>query len=247
MSFESSCDKFFVNSLGPTASMSSTCTPVQMSSPVFANRHGSRYLEQSHVVFTCQAKVLASVSEIHTPNHTSAIRQNLRVPAFGVLCVQPFAFTEKSLCVVCHKGFVAPITFVQTPCQEHTYALYCCCSCKATFIAVRFFLTSRSVLGSPHCRSFHRVYPAAGHDVCSSRQLVLVHFFEDFHALQESELFLTSLLLGRHCHDLMSLEETFRRRLRAVTHFVSLLKSLDCERLNCFTGFCQYSFSFDHQ
>ena len=67
--------------------------------------------------------------------------------------------------------------------------------------------------------------PAAGHDVCSSRQLVLVHLFEDFHAFQEIDLFLTSLLLGRHCHVLVSLEETFCRRLKAVTHFVSLLKS----------------------
>ena len=33
------------------------------------------------------------------------------------------------------------------------------------------------------------------------------------------------LALGRHCHVLVILEETFRRRLRAVTHFMSLLKS----------------------
>ena len=51
---------------------------------------------------------------------------------------------------------------------------------KATFIAVRLFESSRSVLRSPHCWSFHRVHPAARHDVCSSRQLVLAHFFEDF-------------------------------------------------------------------
>ena len=67
----------------------------------------------------------------------------------------------------------------------------------------RFFITSRSVLGSPHSRSFHRVYPAAGHDVCPSRQLVLVHLFENFHALQKIEMFLTSLLLRRHCHVLV--------------------------------------------
>ena len=42
MSFESSCNIFFVNSLGPTASMSFTCTPMQMSSSVCTNRHGSR-------------------------------------------------------------------------------------------------------------------------------------------------------------------------------------------------------------
>ena len=30
---------------------------------------------------------------------------------------------------------------------------------------MRFFVTSRSVLGSPHCWSFHRVYLAARHDV----------------------------------------------------------------------------------
>ena len=46
-----------------------------------------------------------------------------------------------------------------------------------------------------------------------------------FHALQEIELFLTSLLFVRHSHVLVSLEETFRRRLRAVTHFMSLLES----------------------
>ena len=51
---------------------------------------------------------------------------------------------------------------VKTPCQEHTDALYCCCSCKATATAVRFFITSRCVLGSPHGRSFHRVHPAWG-------------------------------------------------------------------------------------
>ena len=56
-------------------------------------------------------------------------------------------------------------------------------------------------------------------------KLVLVHLCEDFHAFQENELFLTSLLLGRHCHVRVSLEETFRCRLRAVTHFMSLLKS----------------------
>ena len=65
----------------------------------------------------------------------------------------------------------------------------------------------------------------AKHDVCSSRQLVLVHLFEDFHAILEIELFLTSLLLGRPCHVLVSLEETFRRGLRAVTQFMSLLES----------------------
>ena len=105
----------------------------------------------------------------HSPHHTSAIRQNLRVPAFRWLCVQLFAFTnfsvEKSLCVVCHKSFASLVSSVETPCQEHTDALYCCCSCKATFIAVRFFTTSRSVPGSPHCRSFHHVNPAARHDV----------------------------------------------------------------------------------
>ena len=45
------------------------------------------------------------------------------------------------------------------------------------------------------------------------------------HALQEIERFLTTLLLGRHCHVLVSLEETFRRRLRTVTHFMSLSMS----------------------
>ena len=91
---------------------------------------------------------------------------------------------------------------------------------KQPSIAVRFFITP------PHCRSFHRVYPAARHDVCSGRQLVLVHLFEDFHALQEVELFLTSLLLGRHCHVLVNLEDTFRRRLRAVDSFRELVEEL---------------------
>ena len=102
---------------------------------------------------------------------------------------------------------------------------------KKTFVTVRLFATSRSVLGSPHCWRFHRVHPATRHDVFSSKQLVLAH---------EIELFLTSLLLGRHCHILVSLKESFRRRLRAVTHFMNLLR--DCEHLNCFTRFCQYSF-----
>ena len=91
--------------------------------------------------------------------------------------------------------------------------------------SLSFFVTSRSVIGSPHCWNFHRVHPATRHDVCSSRRLVLVHLFEDFRAIQDIELFLTSSLLGRHCHVLVSLEETFRRRLRAVTHFMSLLKN----------------------
>ena len=64
----------------------------------------------------------------HSPNYTSAIRQNLPVSTFRWLCVQLFAFSdfsvEKSLCVDCHKSFVSLITFVETPCQEHTDALY---------------------------------------------------------------------------------------------------------------------------
>ena len=210
MSFESSCNKFFVNSLGPTASMSSTCTAMQMSSSVFLQLARQMFLPASRRCSETQHGLT------HSPNHTSAIRQNLRVPAFGWLCVLLFAFTdfsvEKSLCVVCHK----------TPCREHTDALYCCCTCKATFIIVRLFITSRSVLGSLHCRSFHRVYPATRHDVCTSRQLVLVHLF-DFHALQEIELFLTSF--GRHCHVFVRSDETFHCRVKAVTHFMSLLKS----------------------
>ena len=51
------------------------------------------------------------------------------------------------------------------------------------------------------------------------------YLLEDFHALWEIELFLTSLLLGSHCHVLVSLEETLRRRLGAVTHPMSLLES----------------------
>ena len=78
-------------------------------------------------------------------------------------------------------------------------------------------------------------------------QIVFVYLFVDFHVLEEIELFLTSLLLGSHCHVFVSLEETLRRRLGAVTHLMSLLESSDCERLNCFAGFCQYSFSCDHQ
>ena len=142
--------------------------------------------------------------------------------------MQLFAFADfsikESLCVVGHKSFLSLITLVETPCQEHTDALNCCSCRKATFVTVRFFVTSRSVLGSPHCWSFHRTHPATGHDVRSSKQLVLVHLFEDFHALQEIELFLTSLLLGRHCHVLVSLEETLRR-LKAVAHLMSLLES----------------------
>ena len=60
----------------------------------------------------------------------------------------------------------------------------------------------------------------------SGRQLVLVHLFDDNHAFQEIKLFLTILVLGRHCHVLVSLEETFRRRLRAVTHFHELVGEL---------------------
>ena len=77
----------------------------------------------------------------HFPHHTSAIHQNLRVPTFRWLCEQLFVFAvfsvEDSLCVVCRDTL------------PRSYG--CRCSCKATFIAVRFFITSRSVLGSPHC------------------------------------------------------------------------------------------------
>ena len=125
-----------------------------------------------------------------------------------------------------HAHVESLITFVETPCQEHTDALNCCCCCKATFVTLRFFVTSRGVLGSAKCWRFHRVHPATTHDVCSRRQVVLVHLFEDFHALQQIELFLMRLLHGSHCHILVSLEETLRRRLGTVAHLMTLLEEL---------------------
>ena len=107
--------KFFVNSLGPTASMSSTRTPPRMFSPVFANRQITLILNEA-MFFECAREMFLPASRrcletqhgfMHSPHHTSTIRQNLRVPAFRWLCVQLFAFTdvsvEKSLCVVCQK------------------------------------------------------------------------------------------------------------------------------------------------
>ena len=123
-------------------------------------------------------------------------------PPFRGLRIQLFTFAdfsvEESLCAVGHKIFVSLNTSVETPFQEHAGALNCCCCCKTTFVTLRFFLTSRSVLGSPNCWRFHRVHTATRHDVWSSRQIVFVHLFEDFHALQEIRLFLTSLLFGSH-------------------------------------------------
>ena len=154
--------------------MSSICTPIQLSISVFTNRwiafvlNRSMFFQLARQMFLPASRRCPETQDglTHSPNHTSAVRQNLRVPAFKRVCVQLFAFTntsvEKSLSVICHTSFVSLITFVETPCQEHTDAMYCCCRCKATFIAVRFLTTSRSALGSSHCRSFHCVYSATG-------------------------------------------------------------------------------------
>ena len=112
MSFESSCNKFFVNSLGPTSSMSSTCTPMQMSSSVFTKQTGIALILNETVFFQLARQMFLQASRrcyetqhgpVHSPNHTSAIRQNLWVPAFKWMCVQLFVFTdfsvEESLCV----------------------------------------------------------------------------------------------------------------------------------------------------
>ena len=127
-------------SLGPTASMSSTCTPMQMSSSVFTNKTRIVLILNETVFFQVARQVFLPTSRrcsktqqglAHFPHHTSAIHQNLRVPTFRWLCMQLFAFAdfsvEESLCVLGHKSFVSQITFVETPCQQRADALYCCC------------------------------------------------------------------------------------------------------------------------
>ena len=229
MYFASCYTKFFVTSLGPTASMSSTCTPmsnVQLGVP--KKNKDRAHFERHRVLSTCSTSVPASVLEMFESKTQHGLARTIhttRLPSIRIFGFQPSGGCAYSCspsrtsalrkaCVygVSHKSFVSLITFVETPCQENTGALYCCCCRKATFVTVRFFVTSRSVLRSPHCWSFHRVHLGTRHDVCSSRPLVLAHLFEDFHALQEIELFLTSLLLGRHCHVLVGLEETFSVR-----------------------------------
>ena len=77
---------------------------------------------------------------------------------------------------------------------------------------------------------FHRVYPAAGHDVCSSRQLVLVHLVEDFHALQEIELFSDSyvtVLTGRgpRCKCFCRVVPRKGQRLKDLEHFLAIMRA----------------------
>ena len=76
-----------------------------------------------------------------------------------------------------------------------------------------------------HCEVLRNLSQCTEIYARSSKELVLANLFEDFHALQEIELILTSWLLGRHCRVLVGLEETLRRRLRAGVHLMSLLKS----------------------
>ena len=63
----------------------------------------------------------------HSPNHTSAIRRNLRVPAFrwlrATVRLHGLQRSEKLVCSLPHKLRVPDL---ETPCQEHTDALYCC-------------------------------------------------------------------------------------------------------------------------
>ena len=145
MSFESSCNKFFVNSLGPTASMSSTCTPMQMSSSSVHEQTRVALILTETMFFQLDRQVFLPETRrcsetlhglTHSPNHKSAIRQNLRVPAFRWLCVQLFAFTDFSV----EKSFVCSLPQkLRVPdlvCRDtlpRAYGcLHCCCSCKAT-------------------------------------------------------------------------------------------------------------------
>ena len=186
------------------------------------------HLEHSHVLSTCQTKcsghrlgdVLKTQHGLsHSPNHTSAIRQNLRVPAFRWLCVQLFAFTdfsgEKSLCVLSATKASCPWSRLSRHLAKSIRMP--CIVAVATKQPASLWGSSQPEFSSclPSGRTW-RVFQQATRPRTPLR---------NFHALQDIELFLTSSFLGRHCHVLVSLEETFRRRLRAVTHFMSLLKS----------------------
>ena len=113
MSFASSCNEFFVTSLGPTSGTSSTFTPMQMSSSVFANTTRIALILNETVFFQLARQVFLPAFRrcsktqhglAHFPHHTSAIHQNLRVPTFRWLCTyscSPAAdfSVEESLCV----------------------------------------------------------------------------------------------------------------------------------------------------
>ena len=100
------------------------------------------------------------LGDVRKPSMALRTFHTTRLPScrsFGIqrrLHEQLFSFTdfsvEESLCAVCHKSFVSLTMSVETSWQEHTDALNCCCCCKATLVTLRFFATSRCVLGPPN-------------------------------------------------------------------------------------------------
>ena len=203
---------------------SSTCTPMQMSNAMFFTKQTRIALILNESVFFKLARQMFLPTSRRCSETRHGTLQTTRLPSvriFGVqqsgLCVQLFTFTdfsvEKSLCSL-PQNLCVP----DHVCRDTLPRAY---GCPVLLLSLQSNLHRCEVLRSlSQCSwistlsEFSSCLPSGRHDVCSSTQLVLVHLFEDFHAHQEIKLFLTSLLLGRRCHVLVSLEKTFRRRLR---------------------------------
>ena len=169
---------------------------MQMSSSVFANKDRA-HLERNRVLSTCSTCVPASVSEMFEDPAWPCARSTPHV-------CHPSESSGSTLQVVAHTAVRLRGKLVCSRPQKLLVPDHVC----------RDTLPGAS--GCPELLQLlqNRVHPATSHDVCSRKQVVLVHLFEDFHALQEIELSLTSLLLGNHCHVFVSLKETLRRRPR---------------------------------
>ena len=153
-----------------------------------------------------------ALSKPHVCHPSESSGSSIQVCAHS--CTPSRTSALRKACVVCHKSFCVP----DHVCRDTLPRAY---GCPVLLLSLQSNLHRCEVLRNfSQCTwisalsEFSSCLPSGRHDVCSSKKLVLVHLFEDFHALQEIELFLTSLLLGRHCHVLVSLEKTFRRRLR---------------------------------
>ena len=236
MSFASSCNKFFVNSLGPTASMSSSNADVQFR----VHKQTRIALILNETVFFQLARQVFLPARRRCPETQQGLahfcHQNLRVQTFRWLCTQLFAFAdfsvEESLCTVGHKSFVSLITFsrhlamsIRMPCVVAVAA--------KQLSSLRISSQLLAVYLDPHIVGVFFIVCTQRPDMtCVPTGNSSSYIFEDFHVFMKIELFLTSLLLGRQCHVLVSLEETFHRRLSAVDHLVSLL---DVEHGFCYT------------
>ena len=97
-------------------------------------------------------------------------------------------------------------------------------------------MTSCRVRGPPHRWCFHRVPPATTHDVCSSRQVVTIHRLVHWHTFSNVDLCFASLLLGGHCHVLVSLKVALCRLISTrLLDLTSLFNRVDSQVLrDCF-------------